>query len=799
MKSNELDMKGKKILLVNTGSQKKRFIIKKLKSLWLNIIILNKDINWAKGYSSNWILADTANHVDSINAVNNYLVTNNTKFDWILTFWEDDVLLTSKLIDKYWTPWISFDVANKARNKFLFRKFCFENWLPTPYYKLVKNIDDIAHIVNNFTFPVVLKPSYWSSSAFVIKADNEEELLSSYKYTQEALSINIESALSDWTEILVEEYIDWDEVDIDIILQNWRIKFYSISDNNKTKEPFFVETWQNIPSNLPKSYQEMLIDMADEVLDKLWIQNWCLHFEAKFTKNWPVPIEINLRMGWDEVYSFVKWAWKVDLIENAVKIALWTHIRKIKKNEIPYKYLAWKYFLPDCSGVLIKLDIDQKIKNKKYLEELNFFKKIWHSVFVPPEWYESIWWLTVLWNNSSDAESNLFEAVWYVNFEIAKFHHSSSIWKSNGKTKFSFSELDKDIFIWKKSLENINKLDETDNLHIWIARNITCDEIDLVWKEYISISKKIWKIIEKLWYKVSFFDFNNVSKVLNEIKKSDVSLMFNLCEQLNNSIEYKPHVASILDVLQIPYTWSNPFTLNLCADKISAKKVLSYHWIPTPKWDCAFMINDEIRSDLKYPLITKPWNTDNSFWVSNNSVVHNKKELMSQIDIIINELWKPALIEEYIEWDEYDVSILWNYNWKIKVLPFCRSIFTDLPEWYAHIYPYESKWWDKNPIYDRIITQCPPKKVWANLMTLIKEIAIDAYNILGCNDYWRIEIKVDKNNNPYFIELNANPSLSEDWLLYSSAKAGWLSYMSLLEEIIFLSIERNKIKLKFNL
>jgi D-alanine-D-alanine ligase len=128
----------------------------------------------------------------------------------------------------------------------------------------------------------------------------------------------------------------------------------------------------------------------------------------------------------------------------------------------------------------------------------------------------------------------------------------------------------------------------------------------------------------------------------------------------------------------------------------------------------------------------------------------------------------------------------------VKVLPLCRSIFDGLPENYWHIYPFDAKW-TEDSIYKKGITiQVPPKNVSKNLLALIQEIAMDAYSILDCKDYGRVEIKVDKNNNPYVLELNPNPFLGEDAFFLMSAKADGIQYSEFIELLIFLAVQRNK-------
>lgn len=793
--SNQLA--GKTILLVNTGSIKKRFIFQRLKKLGLTTVVLNKEKNWAQPYVDHWILADTTNHVEALQQLDRFIRENDKiKIDGAFTFWEDDVLLTSKITDRYRFVGIPLAIAKKVRNKHSFREFCEANNLPTPKHKLVKTADDVEFVIQNFSFPLVIKPVYGAGSAFVIKAEDADELKESYQFIKKNMSLSVESALADGQDLTVEEYIEGDEVDIDILIQNGKIKFWSIADNDKTNEPFFVETGQAIPSSLPEKDYNALVSMAEETLEKLGVQNGCIHFEAKSTKHGPVSIEANLRMGGDEVHSFVEKAWKVDLIENSAKIATGIYIPKINKPETPYKYMIGQYFLAPYSGILEQLDIDPVIKTKKYVEDLFFFKEIGDAVFVPPEGYEYLGWITVSGDNPNDAEDNLEEAVKYISFEIARFHPASSIGKTSRKNHFSFSTANKEMLANRGKIEKIRRMSIKNqrNLHIGIVCNVYdggSDGATEVEQELSSVGNVIAGTLKERGYQVSFFDFNNVPKAFADLKTSNVDLVFNLCERINDSSLLEPHAASLIDILQIPYTGSSPFTLSLCIDKIRVKKLLAFHNIPTPKWDYAYTMEDDIRADLKYPLIIKPANTDNSIGITNDSVVTNKKQLDKQLEKIIVEIGRPALIEEYIEGDEYDVSILGSEEDDLRVLPLSRSIFDKMPEGYWHIYPFEAKW-TADEAYKKIIVQKPPKNISKKLSTLITEIALDTYNILDCHDYGRVEIRVDKNSNPYVLELNPNPSINSDDCVPKVAKLTGLDYGDFLEEIIRMAIKRYK-------
>lgn len=801
--SNRSSLAGKTILIVNTASandplHSKKAFVKKVKNLGLKIVILSREANSFQPHVDYCVTANTLNYAEALTVLDNFLKNNpEIRLDGVITFLEDDVLLTAKIADRYKLISTPYKVASRVRNKYALREFCAANNLPTIKFRELKNSKDLEETVKLFNFPLVVKPAYGAASAFVVKVNNEEELKESYNYIKKDISPKIESALNDGLDVFVEEYIDGDEVDMDILIQNGKIKFCAISDNGKTKEPFFIETTRMTPSSLPPKNQAELLVMADESLEKLGILNGCIHFEAKSTPSGPMLLEINLRLGGDEVYPSVKAAWHVDLIENLLKVACGVYIPKFEFPTGPYEYLIADTFSSDYSGIIVNLDIADALKRLPFVKEFQFEKKIGDSVLSPPDGYEYLGWILVSGSNPLDAQDNLDEAQKMINYEVAKFHPASSIGKTTRRSPFSVSAINVDILKRRSKIEKIRRMaiSSQRNLHIGIACNLyeegEGEQEVVVEKDLTVIGLDIEKTLKERGYKLSFFDFNDLPKAFNDLKNSDVDLIFNVCERINNSSLLEPHAASIFDTLQIPYTGSNPFTLGLCIDKIRVKKLLSYHKIPTPEWDYVYSLDDDIREDLKYPLIVKPANTDNSIGITNDSVVKNKEELYRQLEKVLKEIGRPALIEEYIDGDEYDVPIIGSEEDDLRILPLARSIFDELPANLWHIYPFEAKYTDGGE-YKKIVVQRPPKNINKKLEALLGEIALDTYNILDCHDYGRIEIRVDKNNNPYVLELNPNPSLDAEGTFSASAEVIGMDYGDFLEEIIRLAIKRYK-------
>jgi biotin carboxylase len=290
--------------------------------------------------------------------------------------------------------------------------------LPAPQSAVVQIEQKFFELPKNISWPVVIKPVFGASSAYVKKVDNAAQLSQDIKYINSNIGkFWLASEWVNWN-LMVEEFIAGDEVDIDILIQNGIIKYAVLTDNAPTQEPFFVEVAENIPSILPKNRQFALLKMAKQVLTGLGVRNGCIHFEAKICGNQPMPVEINLRMGGGDVYLFSKRVWGVDLVENSIKIALGLKI-KVNKSKEPRCYLLGEQFLSDFSGKIVDIKVSPQLAKKKYLEQIYFEKKVGDTFLAPPDGFDSnIGWVVVSGKNYLEAQKNLAQAKKMVSWKI---------------------------------------------------------------------------------------------------------------------------------------------------------------------------------------------------------------------------------------------------------------------------------------------------------------------------------------------------------------------------------------------
>jgi len=404
-----LDFKNKTILLVHSGSVGKLFILEKIKELGVKIVCLNEEKKvFAENLVDHWVFSNLNNYKESGERIADFLNNHpDIKLDGVVTFWDECVFLTSYLAELFGLVGIPVAVAEKVKAKFYLREECEKLGLKTPRHKLLNSLSDIDSIGAELNFPVVVKPVYGAAKAFVTKVNSVQELYPVYKFIEE----NVGSfwLANEWkgTQLFAEEYIAGDEVDMDFLLQDGVIKYFSITDNDPTREPYFIETGQSTPSSLSAIKQKELIKMAEFTLKNLGVKNGCVHYEAKYGINGPVPIEINLRMGGGDVYIFSKSVWGIDLVENALRISFGIPLN-IVKPEKPLECLAGKQFLSDVSGKVESIIIDDKLLTQKYVKQLKFDKKVGDIFLAPPQGYDSCFgWLLASGKTMEEAKVNL--------------------------------------------------------------------------------------------------------------------------------------------------------------------------------------------------------------------------------------------------------------------------------------------------------------------------------------------------------------------------------------------------------
>ena len=273
----------------------------------------------------------------------------------------------------------------------------------------------------------------------------------------------------------------------------------------------------------------------------------------------------------------------------------------------------------------------------------------------------------------------------------------------------------------------------------------------------------------------------SMGRFFSRIRNSDVDVVFNMCEDINGDSQAEINIPAILNLMGIPYTGSDIFGLIVTNDKCKTKHILVREGIPTPRYRI-YHSAQKISYPLKFPVIVKPNNEDGSFGIDSAAVVRNSEELEKRVAYVIQEFRQPALVEEYIEGREFNVSVFGNHP-KTEILPISEILFENFPENAPKIADYNAKWLEESFEYKHTPVKCPVE-MDMHLEERIKAIALKCARIFRCRDYGRVDMRVDQKGKPYVIEVNANPDLSPKAGYMRSFLASGRTYENFINSLV---------------
>jgi len=271
-----------------------------------------------------------------------------------------------------------------------------------------------------------------------------------------------------------------------------------------------------------------------------------------------------------------------------------------------------------------------------------------------------------------------------------------------------------------------------------------------------------------------------LSKLLHE----KVDFVFNIAEGRGTHRSREAQVPSILEMLDIPYSGSDPQCLAICLDKPLTKKLVASEGVSTPNW---FVIKDrqELRQidgcDFPFPAIVKPAYEGSSKGIRLTSVVEDAKQAIEVIESLLEKYQQPAMVEEIILGDEVTVGIIGNSP--PKVLGMMR-ILPKQKEGYF-IYNLDVK---RNYL-DMVEYECPAG-LEDKVLQCIQASSLRAFQALGCREFARLDFRISTAGVPYFLEINPLPGLSaHSDLVIMAEKMGW-SHQQLINAVLNAARER---------
>ncbi len=259
-------------------------------------------------------------------------------------------------------------------------------------------------------------------------------------------------------------------------------------------------------------------------------------------------------------------------------------------------------------------------------------------------------------------------------------------------------------------------------------------------------------------------------------------LVFNIAEGLKG-VGREAQVPAILDLYEIPYTFSDPLVMSLCLHKGMTKQIIRDAGLVTADFIVAHSHEDVDLVVFEPPFFAKPVAEGTGIGITAKSVIHTRKELKETCRNLIEQFRQPVLIEEFLPGREFTVGLAGTGK-DAKVLGTMEILLLDGAE--KEVYSLENKeGWEGRVSYKPVSPEKDP------LIGEVETLALKSWNILGCRDGGRIDIRCDHLGRPGFIEVNPLAGLRPE---YSDLPmvCGFFgtSYVRLIEMILESAIKR---------
>ena len=222
-------------------------------------------------------------------------------------------------------------------------------------------------------------------------------------------------------------------------------------------------------------------------------------------------------------------------------------------------------------------------------------------------------------------------------------------------------------------------------------------------------------------------------------------------------------VQGLLEVMGIPYTGSGVSASAICMDKLLSKEILEHHGISTPKYTVFRKDTAGDPPSVRYPVVVKPLREGSTIGIS---VVSEKKDINPALDNAL-QYGDTALIEEYIAGMEVTAGIIGD-----KPLPLVEIV----PR--GGFYDFNTK--TSGGMAEYIV----PARLAAAVSEKIQDAALTAHKTLGCCYVSRVDFRVDPAGQPYVLEVNTIPGMTETSLLPKAAGEAGIGYDDLVEMIL---------------
>lgn len=261
---------------------------------------------------------------------------------------------------------------------------------------------------------------------------------------------------------------------------------------------------------------------------------------------------------------------------------------------------------------------------------------------------------------------------------------------------------------------------------------------------------------------------------LRKVQRCDC--IFNLCEGVGGIARYEDYAVAALDLTRVPYTGCTSWTVTVAHKKHIANALMASAGLPVPP----FMVASDgvIPMSLKFPAIVKPSGEDASVGIDGGAVCTSRRALKQRLRKVAG-LWEETLIQDYIPGREINVGFVGG-----EMLPMSEIDFGAMPEGKWPIVTYAAKW-EVGSDEDAGTQPVCPAPLDAEMAAKVERAARGAWQLIGREmGYGRVDMRISPEGEPFILEVNPNPDISDDAGLSRMAEVRGWDYDTLILQVV---------------
>ena len=258
-------------------------------------------------------------------------------------------------------------------------------------------------------------------------------------------------------------------------------------------------------------------------------------------------------------------------------------------------------------------------------------------------------------------------------------------------------------------------------------------------------------------------------------------LVFNIAEGLKGRSR-ESQAPCILELYDIPYTFSDPLVCAVTLDKAVTKHLLIAADLRTPRFAVIAVPGDISNIKLQYPLFAKPIAEGTGKGIDVDSKVESPAELNRTCGRLLKEYpGQAVLVEEFLPGREFTVGIIGTGR-DARVIGTMEIVIPDGS--LKAIYSYKTK-----ELCDSLVKYHPAPRDCVR--DAVENLALKSYRALECRDAGRVDIRLNTSGEPSFMEVNPLPGLhpTHSDLPMIATQEG-MSYEQLIASIIESALKR---------